>query len=721
MSPLEPEEARTSRRMFLAGTGVVAAGLLVPWIAQRRRFAGDAVAGGHGAPRPGLAPNAFVHIAPDDTITIWIGKAEMGQGVYTTLPQILAEELDVDPRRVTVEFAPVDKAFNHPQVPMQFTGGSMSTSSSYESLRRAGATARWMLVAAAARRFSVNADEIRTENGIAQSAAGAASYGELAVDANRIAPPREVPLKDPSQFRYIGKPLRRLDGEVKVTGRAQFGIDVVRPGMVHASIARPPGFGARVRGVDDRDARAVAGVLDVVQVPAGVAVVATNTWAAQQGREALHIDWDDGPNAGFTTEALRTQYRALLATPGVVAGSKGDVSAGLAGATRSIDVEYEVPFLAHASMEPLNCVAQVQDGRCEIWTGSQFQSEDRIAAAKALGIDPSKVELHTTFLGGGFGRRANPYSDFVVEAVELAKAIGKPVKVTWSREDDMRGGWYRPFAMSRVRAGVDAGGLPVAWHHTIAAQSVLADSPFRIFTHEGRDPTVFEGASEVPYAIPNFLVDVHQTSSPVTVQWWRSVGHPHTAFVVNGVIEELAALGGRDPVTLRRALMREKPRHLAVFDAVVSRVRSVPREPGRHVGYALQESFGSIVAQAAEVSVQRGRLRVHRLTCAIDCGFAVNPAGLIAQMESGIVYGLSAALHGEISIEKGRPVQSNFHDYPVLRMNEMPFIDTIIVPSTGPMGGGGEPATPPVAPALCAAIYAATGQRIRKLPIVLGS
>lgn len=285
----------------------------------------------------------------------------------------------------------------------------------------------------------------------------------------------------------------------------------------------------------------------------------------------------------------------------------------------------------------------------------------------------------------------------------------------------MRGGWYRPFAMSRVRAAVDTNGMPAAWHHTIAAQPVLVDSPFRIFTQEGRDPSVHEGASEVPYAIPNFLVDVHQATSPVTVQWWRSVGHPHTAFVVNGAIEELAALGGRDPVALRRALMRGHPRHLAVFDAVVNRVRAVPREPGRHVGFALQESFGSIVAQAAEVSVQRGRLRVHRFTCAIDCGFAVNPAGLIAQMESGIVYGLSAALHGEMSIEKGRPVQSNFHDYPVLRMNEMPFIDTIIVPSTGPMGGGGEPATPPVAPALCAAIYAATGQRIRKLPIVLGS
>ncbi len=707
----------TSRRMFITGSGVVAAGLLVPWY-----FAGR---GPHGASRgghargPGLTPNAFVHIAPDDTVTVWLGKSEMGQGVYTGLTQILAEELDYDPRRIRVEFAPVDAAYNHPALPMQFTGGSMSINSSYAPLRKAGATARAMLLAAAAARWEVAADTLRTGDGSVIGERHRAKYGELAEAAAKIRPPRDVALKDPAQFRYIGRPLSRLDSAAKTTGRAQFGIDVIRPDMAFAMIARAPAFGGRVTSFDDRAARAVAGVLDVKQISSGVAVLATNTWAARRGCDALAVEWAPGPEPDLSVNVLRERYRALLQGPGAPVKNAGDAAAAFAGAARGFDVEYEVPYLAHACMEPLNCVAHVTADGCEIWTGTQFQSEDRKAVATLLGLPAEKVQIHTAFLGGGFGRRANPRSDFVVEAAELARVAGRPVKVTWSREDDMRGGWYRPFGLARVRAAVDATGAPVAWHHSIAAQPLLRGSPFAGFIPAGAaDPTISEGAGDMPYAIANTRVDVHETATPVPVQWWRSVGHTHTGYVVNCALDELAHLGGRDPLELRRALLAGKPRHLAVLDAAARRARwGEQREPGHHLGIALQESFGSIVAEVAEVSVERGAVRVHRVTCAIDCGQAVNPAGVIAQMESAIVFGLSAALYGEIGIEHGGAVQSNFDDYRVLRSGEMPFIDTIIVASDGPMGGAGEPGVPPIAPAVCNAIFAATGRRIRRLPI----
>lgn len=710
------DSARTSRRMFLVGGGVVATGLLVPWYFAGRGAPSAGIAATRG---PGLSANAFVHVAPDDTVTVWLAKSEMGQGVYTGLTQILGEELDVDPRRIKVEFAPVDAAFNHPHVPMQFTGGSMSTNSSYEQLRKAGATARAMLVAAAARRWSLAAASLETTDGQVVGGGQRAKYGDLAIDASELAPPRDVTLKDPAKFRYIGRSLRRLDSPQKITGRAQFGIDVIRPDMAHAAIARPPMFGGAVRSVDDRAARAVAGVLDVRQIAAGVAVLATNTWSARQGRDALEIEWAPGAEPDFSLATLRTRYQALLREPGAIATNTGDAAAALGNGARSLDVEYELPYLAHACMEPLNCVAQVTEHSCEIWTGTQMQTADRDAAAALLGFKPEQVSIHTTFLGGGFGRRGNPRADFVLEAVELAKAAGRPVKVTWTREDDMRGGWYRPFGLSRVRAAVDAAGLPIAWLHTIAAQPVLRGTQFEGFIPPGApDPTVAEGAADMPYAIANLRVEVHEGASPVPVQWWRSVGHSHTGFAVNGALDELAQLGGRDPLELRRALLAGKPRHLAVLNAAARRARwGEPQEPGHHLGIALQESFGSIVAQVAEVSVERGAVRVHRITCAIDCGFAVNPGGVIAQMESAVVFGLSAALFGEIGIERGGAVQSNFDDYRLLRISEMPFVDTILVASDSPMGGAGEPGVPPVAPAVCNAIYAATGKRIRRLPI----
>ena len=711
------DSARASRRMFIVGSGVIATGLLVPWYFTGRR--GPAAGSVTATRGPGLSPNAFVHVAPDDTVTVWLAKSEMGQGVYTSLTQILGEEIDVDPRRIRIEFAPVDAAFHDPGIPMQFTGGSMSTNSSYEPLRRAGATARAMLLQAAARRWGIATTLLETDDGQVVGGGQRAKYGQLAVDAGTLAPPRQVVLKEPANFRYIGRPLRRLDSALKVTGRARFGIDVIRPDMAHAAIARAPAFGGTVRSIDDQATRAIAGVLDVQRIAAGVAVLATNSWAARQGRDALVIDWAPGVEPDLSLDTLRTRYQALLRDPGQVAKCSGDASAALAGGARSLDVEYELPYLAHACMEPLNCVAHVTEEGCEIWTGTQMQTTDRATAASFLGIAPEKVQIHTTFLGGGFGRRGNPRADFVLEAVELAKVAGRPVKVTWTREDDMRGGWYRPFGLSRVRAAVDGEGRPVAWHHTIAAQPVLRGSPFEKLIPAGEpDPTMAEGAADMPWSIPNLRVDVHEASSPVPVQWWRSVGHSHTGFVVNGVLDELAQLGGRDPLELRRALLADKPRHLAVLNAVARRARwGQPQDPGHHLGIALQESFGSIVAQVAEVSVEGRNVRVHRVTCAIDCGFAVNPAGVIAQMESAVVFGLSAALYGEIGIERGGAVQSNFDDYRLLRISEMPFVDTILVASDGAMGGAGEPGVPPVAPAVANALFAATGKRIRRLPI----
>ncbi|HEX7417574.1 MAG TPA: xanthine dehydrogenase family protein molybdopterin-binding subunit [Steroidobacteraceae bacterium] len=727
-----PADDGVSRRHFLVGAGVVGAGLLIGLKLAHRsdRFApaADVAASGQR-----FSPDAFVHIAPDNQVTIVIGKSEMGQGVHTSLPMILAEELDVDPARVRVEFAPVNKAFNHPMLPAQFTGGSSSVLSTYQALRESGAYARSLLLAAAGKRWNVDPASLQTLDGVVTDGSRRATYGEFALDAAALLPaavaspgpgggkgaPASVALKDPKNFRYIGKPHLRLDGPDKVTGKTQFGLDVQRPDMLIAMVARPPVFGAQVRSFKDTATRAVAGVVDVKQVPSGIAVLATNTWAARRGREALEIDWDLGPNADLSTAAISAAYRKLAEQPGALVTQVGDVVKALGASSRKLDVTYEVPYLAHAPMEPLNCVVHVTDGKCEIWTGTQFQSQDAQMAAAVLGLKPEQVLLHTMFLGGGFGRRASNDSDFVVEAVHVARGVGRPVKVVWTREDDVRGGHYRPYWVSRFRGAVDAAGKPVAWHHTVVGQSVMKPSNWAKFmVKNGIDPTSVEGASDLPYAMPNLRVDLHSPDQPVTILWWRSVGHSHIGFVVNSFLDELAHLGGQDPVALRRELLADKPRHRAVLDAVAKASGwGEPLPAGRYRGVALEQSFGSIVAEVAEVSVEGANVRVHRVVCAIDCGVVVNPQTVRAQMESGIVYGLSAALHGEITLDKGRVQQGNFNDYPVLRINEMPVIETVLVPNGGPLGGVGEPGTPPIAAAVCNAIFAATGKRIRRLPI----
>lgn len=708
---------RMDRRNFIIA-GAIATGVAVGVYVGKRRFdLGDDAAAASGRT---LQPNAYVRVAPDDSVTVVIGKSEMGQGIYTGIAMALAEELDVDPARVKVEFAGADPAFNVPFAPVQFTGGSMSTSTTYMQMREAGARVRAMLVAAAAEKWKVDPANLRTENGVVYDGSRKLTYGRLADAAADQPIPEKVTLKDPAQFRYLGKPRKRLDSPAKVDGSAKFGLDMRVPGMLFAVVARPPVVGAKVRRIDDTAARAVSGVVDVKEIPAGIVVYATNTWAAKRGREALKVDWNEGANRVFSTENQRREYRQLLRRTGEVARDSGDTRKALASAAKSIDVEYELPYLAHSPMEPLNCLADVRADGVDLYLGTQMQSPDRDAVARVLGVDPSTVKMHIAFLGGGFGRRAQKFSEAAVDAALASKAIGKPVLVTQTREDDVAGLYYRPFVVSRVRAGVDADGKPIAWHQSVASQGVLRNGPFDGFIPKGQkwDPTTVEGINDMPYGIPNLFVDVHEGNSPVPVLWWRSVGHSQTGFTVNCAMDELAVLAGQDPVEMRRKLLADKPRHRAVLDAVAGMSNWAGGAPqGRGRGVAMQESFGSIVAEVAEVSVEDNQVKVHKVWCAIDCGFAANPSGVIAQMESGINYGLSAALHGEITFANGRVEQSNFHDYQILRIDEAPEIEVRIIDSGEQMGGAGEPGTPPIAPAVANAIFAATGKRIRKLPI----
>jgi isoquinoline 1-oxidoreductase beta subunit len=665
--------------------------------------------------------NPFVHIGADEAVTIMVNHSEMGQGTYTSLPMLVAEELKCDWSKIRVEAARVDPAYYHTIFGFQATGGSTSVSSEWERLRRAGASAREMLLAAAADTWKADKASCRAENGVVIHSTGKKlTYGQLAEKAAKMPVPKDLRLTDPSDFRIIGTPMKRLDTPVKTDGKGLFGMDVTIPGMLTAVMARPPVFGARVLSFNADKAKAVPGVKDIVQVSSGIAVLANGFWPAVQGRDALDITWDEGPNAGLSTEGMREEYASLARAPGAIAKKEGDPHLALQDAVKLVSAEYEVPYLAHAPMEPLNCAVDLRPDSCEIWTGTQFQSEDRKAAARVAGLRPEQVQIHTTLLGGGFGRRGNPQSDFVVEAVEVAKAAKQPVKVIWTRENDMKGGWYRPMWYDRILGALDVNGSLVAWHHTIVGQSIAIGSPFEgAAVVDGIDLTSVEGAADMPYEIPNLLVDLHSTKIDVPVQWWRSVGHSHTAFVVESFLDELAYAAGKDPYEFRRNLLARQPRHKAVLELAAEKAgwgSSLPE--GRTRGIALHKSFGSFVAQVAEVSVSsEGALRVHRVVCAVDCGRVINPNTVAAQMEGGIVFGLTAALYGAITLKNGRVEQSNFHNYPVVVMNEMPKVEAHIVASEEEPTGVGEPGVPPVAPAVANAIFAAIGKRIRRLPI----
>jgi len=704
-----------ARRDFLK-VGAAAGGGLV--LGFHLPFGGEGVARAAGKP---FAPNAFIRIGADDLVTVVVGKAEMGQGVFTALPMLIAEDLEADWTKVRVESAPVDPAYNHPAFGMQMTGGSTSVWSSWEQMRKAGATAKAMLIAAAAATWKVDPSTLRAEKGfvIHDASSRRLSFGALAETAATLTPPKDVVLKDAKDFKIVGKPTRRLDTPEKVNGKAQFGLDVTVPGMLVALIQRPPVFGGKALKVDDTKTKAVPGVIAIGQPSFGVVVVAKGFWAAKKGRDALQVQWDDGPNAALSTDALREEFRALAKTPGVVAKKEGDAAAALAGAATKLEAEYEVPYLAHAMMEPLNCVVDLRPDSCELWTGTQFQTMDRAAAAEVAGLKPEQVQIHTTFLGGGFGRRATPRSDFIREAVEIAKVVKAPVKVMSTREDDIKGGFYRPMWHDRIAAGLDAGGKPVAWTHTIVGQSILAGTPFESMVKGGIDDASVEGAADLAYAVPNLYVDLHSPRPGVPVLWWRSVGHSHTAFVVESFIDELAHAAGKDPFEYRRALLGSQPRHRGVLELAAAKAGwGKPLPAGRARGIAVHASFGSFVAQVAEVSMSpRGQVKVHRVVAAVDCGQYVNPDTIAAQIEGGVAFGLSAALHGQITLKGGRVVQSNFHDYEVLRLNEMPEVEVHIQPSGEKPGGVGEPGVPPVAPAVANAIFALTGSRVRRLPI----
>jgi isoquinoline 1-oxidoreductase subunit beta len=701
--------SRVSRREFLA-TAAVGSFLLGFRV-------GDAAAAPAGAD---FAPNAFIRIGRDNVVTIIVNKSEMGQGINTALPMLIAEELEVDLRRVKVQAAPVGAAYAHPQVGIQFTGGSQSVATEWDRFRKAGAAAREMLLAAAAQAWGVDRASLRADNGRVLGPEGRAlTYGQL-VDRARTQPvPTDPPLKDPSQFKIIGKPTRRLDSREKVTGSATFGLDASVPGMLIAVVARPPVFGATVKSVDEAGAKAVRGVKQVVAVPSGVAVVADSFWSAKKGRDALVVEWNEGPGATIDTDALEAEYDRLARTPGAPALRRGDADAALVGAARRVSAQYDMPYLAHAPMEPLNCLVSLGPDRCEIWTGTQFQTIDQANAARAAGLKPEQVAIHTMFLGGGFGRRAVPGSDFIVEAVHVAKAAGAPVKTIWTREDDIRGGYYRPMWHSSLSAGLDAAGKPVAWKHTIVGQSIVENTPFSGEIKNGVDGTSVEGAANLVYEVPNAAVDLHSPRSPVPVLWWRSVGHTHTGFVVESFIDELAHAAGQDSYAYRRELLAGKARHLGVLELAAQKAGwGTPLPAGHARGIAVHASFGSFCAQVGEVSIQDRAITVHRVVCAVDCGRAINPETIRAQMEGGIVFGLSAALYGQVTMKQGRVQQSNFHDYPVLRFNSMPVVEVHIVPSTAPPSGIGEPGTPLMAAVLGNALFALTGQRVRSLPLV---
>ncbi|TDR44975.1 isoquinoline 1-oxidoreductase beta subunit [Tahibacter aquaticus] len=705
-----------SRRQFLKTSGLAAGSLVVSFFIP----AANRLARAEAAATAAFAPNAFLRIAADGGIRILLAHSEMGQGIWTALPMLIAEELDADWSRISVEHAPAAADYHAVGMPMQFTGGSMSTWTEFERYRKAGATARALLVQAAAQKFGVKPAACRTENGRVIAGDKSAAYGELVDAAAKLKPPKDVPLKDAKLWKLIGQPTKRLDTREKIDGSAKFGMDVQFDGLLTAVVARAPVFGATVKSFDDSAARQVAGVRDVKQVPSGVAVIADHFWAAKLGRDALRVEWDLGAFAGRNSDDIAAEFRKLATGEGPVASKAGDAATALAAAAKKIEADYSLPYLAHAPMEPLNCSVKIEADSCEIWTGTQFQTLDQASAARVTGLKPEQVKIHTMFLGGGFGRRATPTSDFVVEAVEVAKAAGKPVKTVWTREDDIRGGYYRPAFVHNAIIGLDAQGRLAAWQHRIVGQSILGGSPFQMMIKDGIDTTSVEGVADSPYIkdLPHHRVDLHSPALPVPVLWLRSVGHSHTGFVMESLIDELAHATGKDPLEFRRGLLAEHKRHLGVLNLAAEKSGwGTPPAQGRARGIAVHESFGSYAAQVAEISLQNGAIRVHKVTCAIDCGIAVNPAGIAAQMESGVVFGLSAALFGQINFKDGRVQESNYHDYRVLRMNQMPQIEVHIVPSTDKPGGIGEVGVPPVAAALGNALFALTGQRQRQLPL----
>ena len=712
-----------SRREFVTVVAAAGGGLLLGYRAegaQRAASTATAVATA-GTTAASFAPNAFIRIPPDGSVTLVMPQVEMGQGVYTALSMLLAEELEVAPGQIRLEHAPPDdKLYGNQFFGEQMTGASSSVRAFYEPLRRAGATARAMLVAAAAASWNVDPASCRAHKGVVTHTPTRRSltYGVLAARAAALQVPDKVTLKDPKDFTLIGTPAKRLDTPGKVNGTAQFGIDVRLPGMLIATVAASPVLGGKVARLDEQKAKAVPGVRQIVRLDDGVAVVADHMWAAKQGLAALDIRWDDGPNAKLSTPDIVQGLAKASESPGVTARKDGDPESALAGAAKKVEAVYEAPFLAHVTMEPMNCTVHVRKDSCEVWTGSQALSRARAAAAEVTGFPLEKVVLHNHLLGGGFGRRLEV--DYVTQAVRIAKQVNAPVKVVWTREEDVQHDVYRSYYYDRMTAGLDARGTPVAWTHRIVGPAIIARYLPQAFK-DGKDIDAVNGAVQLLYDIPAIQVEHVRHEEPVlNTGFWRGVGVTHNNFVVESFIDELAAASKQDPVAFRRTLLGKSPRAVAVLDLAAREGRwGKPLPSGRGRGVALLYSdWSTYLAQVAEVEVNAsGDVRVHRIVCAVDCGRIVNPDIVKAQIESGVVYGISGALWGEVTLKNGRVEQSNFHNYRVLRMNEAPQIEVHLVRNGEAPGGIGEPGTAVTAAALSNAIYAATGKRLRKLPL----
>lgn len=723
------------RRRFLRVGAAAGGGLLIGFglgacgREQRNEVPAEAAVGSAATKTsgdaPGLAHNAFIRIDREGLVTLVVHKVEMGQGTYTAMPMLLAEELEVDLSRVKLEQAPADNnLYSDPLLGGQVTGGSTSVRASWEPLRQAGAAARLMLVEAAAQAWKVDAADCSAKNGVVTHGASGRTmhYGELVDAAARLPAPKAIVLKKPPDFTLIGKKHQRLDSADKVNGQARFGIDAKLPNMLVATVAASPVPGGALQSVDEAAAMAVKGVRQVLKLDNAVAVVGEHMWAAKQGLAALKPQWSDGAHAGMTTASIVADMKAAAESGkgAAVARKDGDVGREAPKGGQVLEAVYEMPFLAHATMEPMNCTVDLREDGCDLYVGTQVPTFAQGAAAKIAGLPPEKVKVHNHFLGGGFGRRLEV--DFISQAVAFAKQMKQPVKFVWTREEDVQHDMYRPYYYDRLSATLDDKGKPLSWSHRITGSSIMARfAPPAV--KDGVDPDAVEGAKDMPYAIPNVLVDYVRHEPPVPTAFWRGVGPTHNIFVVESFIDELAAAAKQDPLVYRRELLDKSPRMRAVLNLAAEKAGwSQPLAPvaGRRVGRGLstQFAFGSYMAQVAEISVGAdGEVRVHRVVCAVDCGQVVNPDTVVAQIESGVIFGLTAALWNEITFDKGRVQQSNFHDYRMMRINEAPRVEVFIAQSSDAPGGIGEPGTSATAPALANAIFAATGKRLRKLPV----
>jgi isoquinoline 1-oxidoreductase subunit beta len=707
----------TSRRTLLQ---TASAGLVIGFV-WTGKDSGRAMAA--TTAEPVFAPNAFVRVAPNNTVTVLIKHLEMGQGVYTGLSTIVAEEMDADWAQIRAESAPANqKLYGNAGMGIQMTGGSTSTANSFNQLRQAGATARAMLVAAAAQAWNVKPDDIKVEKGVLSAGSKTATFGDMAARAARMPVPEKPIMKDPAKYTLIGKEGLRLDTPGKVDGSAMFGIDVSMPGLLTAVVARAPRFGGTVKSFNADLAKATPGVKHVLQIPNGIAVVADTFWQAQKARSALQIEWDFSKAEMRGTSELLAEYKKLADTPGLPARTEGDATAAMATAKRTVSLDFEFPYLAHAPMEPLDGTFLISADGCEIWAGCQFQTVDQGNVARVLGIKPEQVKINTMLAGGSFGRRANIESDYMVEGANIAKALppDTPVKLVWTREDDLRGGKYRPMYYHRLKAGLDDKGQVIAWQHNIVGQSIMKGTAFEAMAiKNGIDGSSVEGASNLPYDVANIDVTLHTPDVKVPVLWWRSVGATHNTYATEAFIDQVAKAAGKEPLAFRQELLAKHPQHLAVLKLAADKADwSKPLGPNKARGIAVVEAFRSHVAQVVEISRNaQGRITVDRVVCAVDCGLVINPDIVRTQMEGSIAYALSAITKGAVTLKDGVVEQSNFDTYNVLRMDEMPVVEVHFVPSTNAPTGVGEPGVPPLGPALANAIFALTGKPVAKLPM----